>query len=205
MNGTANFTIEKTWGYKNPKTGEFDGMNGQLMRKEADIGGTIVYMVPARIPQMDFISMIVDTRAELVFRAPPLSYASNIFYYPFTGTVWITTIVLTVISSIVIYLTYVLPNESTRDHIRDAFSDVILLASGLISQMGLHVNPRIISGQISSVKYYSLCFNTVYEFWIFFSVHSIDMPTVCVYVIYRLHSWTATVDLKKHFYTRRHS
>ncbi|XP_031624941.1 glutamate receptor ionotropic, delta-2-like [Contarinia nasturtii] len=150
MNGTANFTVEKTWGYKNPQTGEFDGMTGQLLRKEADIGGTIIYMVPARIPQMDFISMIVDTRAELVFRAPPLSYASNIFYYPFTGTVWIATVTLTVIASIVIYFTYILPSESERDHVRDAFSDVILLSSGLVSQMGLHINPRIISGQISS-------------------------------------------------------
>lgn len=151
MNGTANFSIEKTWGYKNPKTGEFDGMTGALLRKDADIGGTIIYMVPERIPQMDFISMIVDTQAKFVFRAPPLSYVSNIYYYPFVGIVWIASTILLLLGSIIIYFTYILPNDAERNHVRDAFSDIMLLAAGLVGQMGIHVNPRIISGQISSV------------------------------------------------------
>lgn len=151
MNGTANFSIEKTWGYKNPKTGEFDGMTGALLRKDADIAGTIWYMVPDRIPQMDFISMIVDTKAKFVFRAPPLSYVSNIYYYPFVGIVWIASIVLLLLGSIIIYFTYILPNDVERNHFRDAFSDIMLLAAGLVGQMGIHVNPRIISGQISTV------------------------------------------------------
>lgn len=152
MNGTANFSFEKTWGYKNPQTGEYDGMRGQLIRKEADIGGTVLFMVPDRLPQVDFISMLVDTRAELIFRAPPLSYVSNIYYYPFVGAVWIATAVLVVLGSIVIYFTYILPNDEERENSSDAFSDIILLASGLVSQMGTHLHPRILSGHISMVK-----------------------------------------------------
>lgn len=152
MNATGKYTVEKTWGYMNPTTREYDGMTGALMRKEADIGGTIMYMVPSRLSQVDFISMIVDTRTKFVFRAPPLSYVSNIYYYPFVGIVWIASIVLLLLGAIVIYFTYILPNDIERNHVRDAFSDIMLLAAGLVSQMGIHVNPRIISGQIASVK-----------------------------------------------------
>lgn len=31
--------VYRTWGYKDPKTGQFNGMTGALQRKEADIGG----------------------------------------------------------------------------------------------------------------------------------------------------------------------
>lgn len=33
--------VHRTWGYKDPRTGQFSGMSGQLQRKEADIGGKI--------------------------------------------------------------------------------------------------------------------------------------------------------------------
>lgn len=39
MNATIRVDIHRTWGYKDPKTGQFSGMSGQLQRKEADIGG----------------------------------------------------------------------------------------------------------------------------------------------------------------------
>lgn len=31
--------VHRTWGYRNPKTGFYTGMAGQLQKKEADIGG----------------------------------------------------------------------------------------------------------------------------------------------------------------------
>lgn len=33
--------VQRTWGYKDPKTGQITGMSGRLERKEADIGGKI--------------------------------------------------------------------------------------------------------------------------------------------------------------------
>lgn len=39
VNATMHLDIHRTWGYRDPKTGQFSGMSGQLQRKEADIGG----------------------------------------------------------------------------------------------------------------------------------------------------------------------
>lgn len=156
VNGIGNFSIEKTWGYKNPKTGEYDGMTGQLIRKEADIGGTVIFMVPSRLKQMEFISVTVDTRTEFVFRAPPLTYVSNIYYYPFVGIVWIVSICILFGGSIVIYFTYTILKSDRENESSGFFSDVFLLAAGLVSQMGTHLNPRKISGQIAMVTSSSL-------------------------------------------------
>lgn len=152
MNGTAEFSFKNSEGFEDPQTGEFDGMIGQLTRKEADIGGTVLHMLPERVSQMDFISMIVDTRSEIIFRAPPLSYVSNIYYYPFVGIVWLASAVLTILGSVEIYFAYILRNEKARDQILDGLSDIILLASGLVCQVGIHLSPRSLSGRISSVN-----------------------------------------------------
>lgn len=40
LNASGNFSVEKTWGYFNATTKTFDGMNGRVIRKEADIAGT---------------------------------------------------------------------------------------------------------------------------------------------------------------------
>lgn len=151
INATANLTIVDTWGYLDPKTGQVNGMVGKLIRKEVDIGGTGVYMIPSRIQHIDFITMMTDTRLEFIFRAPPLSYVSNIYYYPFVGIVWIAVTVLLFLGAIVIYFTYILPNDKQRNHSRDSVSDTMLLAAGLASQMGLHIEPRIISGRIATI------------------------------------------------------
>lgn len=150
INASGNFSVEKTWGYKNPKTGEFDGMTGQLLRGDADIGGTVIFMIPSRLNQMDFISMTVDTRMEFVFRAPSLTYVSNIYYYPFVGMVWIVTACLLFVGSVIIYFTYD-QHMSTPNETQDFFSDVLLLSAGLVGQMGTHLNPRATSGQIAMV------------------------------------------------------
>lgn len=151
INATGNFSVEKTWGYRNPKTGEYDGMVGQLLRGDADIGGTIIFMVPSRLKQMEFISMIVDTRTEFVFRAPPLTYVSNIYYYPFVGMVWIVSTCLLLIGSVIVYFTYNSPEANGRNESDGFFSDVLLLAAGLVTQMGTHLNPRSTSGQLAMV------------------------------------------------------
>lgn len=126
-------------------------MSGQLMRKEADIGGTVLFMVASRLNIMDFLSVTVDTRTEFVFRAPPLTYVSNIYYYPFAGIVWIVSICLLFGGSVVIYFTYAIPKPDRENESSGFFSDVLLLAAGLVSQMGTHLNPLKISGQIAMV------------------------------------------------------
>lgn len=42
LNGTANISIESTWGYFDPKTKIHNGMTGHVVRGEVDIGGEFV-------------------------------------------------------------------------------------------------------------------------------------------------------------------
>lgn len=39
VNATMEIDVQRTWGYKDPKTGLFSGMAGRLQLKEADISG----------------------------------------------------------------------------------------------------------------------------------------------------------------------
>lgn len=39
VNATMVLDFQRTWGYKDPKTGQVTGMAGRLQRHEADIGG----------------------------------------------------------------------------------------------------------------------------------------------------------------------
>lgn len=41
VNATLVIDVHRTWGYRDPKTGFYTGMSGQLQRKEADIGGNL--------------------------------------------------------------------------------------------------------------------------------------------------------------------
>lgn len=39
LNGTMTSDVFRTWGYVDPKTGEYTGLVGQLKRNEHDVGG----------------------------------------------------------------------------------------------------------------------------------------------------------------------
>lgn len=39
VNATMQIDVQRTWGYKDLKTGNLSGMAGRVQRKEADIGG----------------------------------------------------------------------------------------------------------------------------------------------------------------------
>lgn len=86
MNSTVNYNIVNTWGYgdmRYPK--KLKGMMGHLSRKEIDIGGTISFITPDRLPFIDYLSCPIEVKLAFVLRDPPLTYVKNIYYLPFTG------------------------------------------------------------------------------------------------------------------------
>lgn len=110
-----------------------------------------MFMLPERLSQIEYISVIIPTRATFVFRAPPLSYVSNIFYLPFTSTVWFCSIGIVVISTVVTYLTYKLSTKFSANNIHLTASDFFLLAIGVVCQFGAPITPNRPSGRISFV------------------------------------------------------
>lgn len=168
MNATRTTLIVPTWGYKDPKTGKLAGMFGDLLNHRAHIGGTGMFFTPERVQSIDYISMTTSTFGAFVFRAPSLSYTSNIYYLPLSTTVWICSILLVILSTFVVYLAYKHSAHSTasRNFNTESMrvSDFVLIAISMVCQMGSQLYPRRLSGRISTVSLLLLSCNRGVEF-----------------------------------------
>lgn len=107
-------------------------------------------MTPERVAHVEFLSVIIPTRAFFVFRAPPLSYVSNIYYLPFAGIVWLCTIALVLLSTFFIYLAFRFSQEKEQHFM---ITDFVLFAIGTVCQMGTHLSPKRLSAKLTMVKF----------------------------------------------------
>lgn len=145
-----------TWASKDPNTGKLFGLLADLITEKVHLAGTSMFLAYDRIALVDFLSMTTNTMAGFVFRTPSLSYTSNIYYLPFSTTVWICSILLVILSTVIIYITFKYSlNAQPKDeeHSMNRASDFVLAAISAICQMGPDLHPKKISGRISSVKY----------------------------------------------------
>lgn len=153
MNASKRFTYTSSWGIKNRTSGKWDGMVGELLDEKVDFGGTPLFMTTDRVPLIEYVSMTVPTYGAFIFRSPPLSYVTNIFYLPFRDTVWLASFALVVLATFIFFFSWrinihcrknVHPNEIPR------FSDIIMNAAGAVTQQGAHMESKIASGRVSS-------------------------------------------------------
>lgn len=66
----------------------FSGMVGELIRNEAELGASPLFMTIERVPIIQYIAMPTPTGSRFVFRSPKLSYTDNVFLLPFDNFVW---------------------------------------------------------------------------------------------------------------------
>lgn len=148
MNATGAFTFTNTWGYFDNVTNRVNGLLGELLDKKAEIGGTCSFMLSDRVAKFDFISMVTPTLVSFIFRPPPLSHVTNIYYLPFKGTVWVCSGLLVLIACVAIYQSV----RQQRDDDKTRISDIALLGVGGICQMGANVETKFLSTKISTVR-----------------------------------------------------
>lgn len=108
-------------------------------------------MTPQRVKTVDYISMITSAGIRFIFRSPPLTYTSNIYYLPFTGLVWVSCIILVMLCTLVVYLTFK-SSGWRKNHYYDDFSQFFLVGIGVVCQMGTQLNPKRVSGRIAIVN-----------------------------------------------------
>ncbi|XP_011300833.1 glutamate receptor ionotropic, delta-2 isoform X2 [Fopius arisanus] len=158
MNATFNFTVERTWGYKD-EDGNWNGMIGLLDRGEINIGGTATFMISQRIGVVDYVQLYTPTGSRFLFRRPPLSYISNIFTLPFARSVWIAIVVFLVISFGFLCITMkwewqnlkMIPMECRLGgdlERKPTITDNLLVLLGAAFQQGFYCEPRTISTRI---------------------------------------------------------
>lgn len=156
-----------------------------------------MFMTPERLPYLDYLSMILPTQGVFVFRAPPLSYVSNIYYLPFVGMVWICSGVLVILATILVFLTFRFPREKDQPFI---FSDFVLYAVSTICQMGSSLSPKRASGRIAMVCK-CLCLFSKFNFFLFgfsvlvFILFGIDIH---LYIVYGKYCCIVTINIEKY-------
>lgn len=100
LNASAEYLIVTSWGYRDDKTNDWSGLVGQLIRNEAELGASPLFMTVERIPIIQYIASPTRTGSRFIFRSPKLSYTNNVFLLPFNSFVWYCLIVLVVITAI---------------------------------------------------------------------------------------------------------
>lgn len=108
-------------------------------------------MTADRIDYLDYLSMTIPSSIAFVLRSPPISYVSNIYYLPFTGLVWICSISLVFLCTIVIASTlkFHLSAENEKENLKA--SDYFLFAVASACQMGTDIMTKVLSARISIV------------------------------------------------------
>ncbi|XP_044733421.1 glutamate receptor U1-like [Chrysoperla carnea] len=134
------------WGYRLPNSSQFTGMIGQLQRKEIDISGCAIFITKERLSAIKFLHATTPARALFVFRQPPLSYISNVYTLPFSGTVWIAQILLTALMGVILYLNLawekITRGKNDPDYQTIETSETILIVIGAICQQGSPIDPK---------------------------------------------------------------
>lgn len=113
-----------------------------------------------RIEQVDFIAATAETAMKFIFKAPPLSYVTNVFMLPFDTNVWYCSYAIAVLIFIVLYVIVLWEwhDPFFRDQICDKtyimhpkLSDVAMAEVGYITQQGSDKELGSIAGRISTI------------------------------------------------------
>lgn len=153
LNATPRFKFVDTWGYIDPETKQINGMLGDILARRSLITGTSLFIVPERVALYEYIAMLTPTRINFIFRAPPLSYVSNIYALPFTWAVWLASAGMIAVSCVCIYIAMCRQQSKgvpAENSVRP--SDIVLLGVGAICQMGSTLEVRRLSGKVLTVS-----------------------------------------------------
>lgn len=97
---------------------------------------------------------------KFIFRAPPLSYVSNVFVMPFDVMVWYGCLIMVIVIPFILFAIAKWEWHETifRDKITDSqtalrgsFSDVIMFEISAVSQQGYDVEPKSVAGRIAAI------------------------------------------------------
>lgn len=92
-------------GFRNHSNTFSSGMVGELIRNEAELGASPLFMTTERVPLIQYIAMPSPTGSAFVFRAPKLSYTDNVFLLPFNSFVWYCLLGLVLVTTICFSIT----------------------------------------------------------------------------------------------------
>lgn len=120
-----------------------------------------MFMTNERIDIVDYISASTPAFVKFIFKAPPLSYETNIFILPFSRAVWHCCFILitVVIICILLIVIWEWKNKEFQKQfvdkqklaLRPNFFDVVMMEIGAVTQQGSDKELRSYSGRIVTI------------------------------------------------------
>ncbi|KAJ8910867.1 hypothetical protein NQ315_010814 [Exocentrus adspersus] len=159
VNATSIQTFRNTWGYRNATTHQYTGIIGDMQRGDAELGGSSFFFTIDRIGIVDYIATTTQSYMKFIFRAPPLTYVTNVFTLPFDTYVWYCSFALVGIVLVVLYgiVMWEWKDPVFKEKIKNLQSlrpnilDVFLFEIGAVTQQGVDAEPRSSAGRIATI------------------------------------------------------
>lgn len=140
--------------------------------------GTVLFLTEDRIAHIEYLAVTLAASLAFIFRAPPLSYVSNIYYLPFNAVVWFCAIVLVVVCTTLITIVYKFSKENNSNLTN---SDFVMYGITTVCQMGSQMTPKTAAGRIATVnqplfqsislmfQFISISFSSLFFVWVPYS------------------------------------
>ena len=144
MNATPTLVVSDKWGSQ-ISDGNWTGMLGDFVSGRSEFGATPALVSTSRQPACDYTSYSVKTGTAIVFRAPKLSYTTNVFLLPFDRDIWTCAFLLLVLVGCVLMVTsyyeweFLVPAgvvEPSREMLANNVSDVFCIIMGSVVTQG---------------------------------------------------------------------
>ncbi|XP_076273111.1 ionotropic receptor 75a-like [Rhynchophorus ferrugineus] len=159
LNTSHRAIIRSIWGFKSrqPDDTFTKGLLGDVIYDRADISGTICFTPTYRLKHLRFLfAPVKDFSVFMVFRAPSLSYYSNIFRLPFDNLLWMSIGALMVVCGVMVAMMfsweerekYFLRQTAENNENSPRFLDIIMMQIAIICQMDFFYEPKSVSGKL---------------------------------------------------------
>ncbi|CAH1991297.1 unnamed protein product [Acanthoscelides obtectus] len=148
-----NFTkvigVHKSWGYLQ-KDGTFDGLVGQLQRRQIDYGSSPLFVRVDRGTVIEYGRKTWSLRSAFIFRRPKIKGSADVYLKPLSTSIWILTLVVAAL--IVISLKLSTTGEKRSSYLGKATDNslglFVINTVAAFCQQGLTAVPHFLSGRI---------------------------------------------------------
>lgn len=152
MHATPNIIPTNSWGSFNSSSGLWTGMMGDLISGKAEFGGTPSFIVAERTEIIEYLSVSLESWTRIVFRAPKLSYTTNVYLLPFERGVWIAAMVLFAAMTLLLLAAAIGEWKFTKgveqEDARPRFSDMVFVIFSAICNQGSSFGLHSVAGRI---------------------------------------------------------
>lgn len=151
LNATPQIILSNSWGSFNSSTGNWTGMMGDLSSGSAILGGTPSFITANRVHLIEYMSVSLESFVRIVFRAPKLSYTTNVYLLPFERGVWVAAFILFSATTLLLLAAATGEWKMTAGHEeeqRPRLIDVVFVTFSAICNQGSSFNVHSVGGRI---------------------------------------------------------